>query len=166
MQAGKMMKKNKNNKNTKELSSSRLKSHTKHGIVAVIFFVLAVFCLMAWLNVAGVAGDFFYNKIFLPLLGVGYVLLPVLFILLGCSFVKSEVPNIGWMRMISGAMFLLASEGIIDIASGTHAGGFFGEILSTPLVSLFDIYASIIFLGAILIISILVIFDAKLDLGP
>ncbi len=162
------MKQNKKNKTTKEKThiqdnSKGLKTHTKHGIVGVVFFVLALFFLMAWLNIAGVAGDFFYNTLFLPLLGFGYILLPTLFVLLGYSFIKSEVPNIGWARVFSGSLFLLAGEGIIDIASGTHAGGLIGEILSTPFVSLFDVYASILFLGAILIISILVMFDAKID---
>ena len=57
---------------------------------------------------------------------------------------------------------------MIDIASGmgNHAGGLLGEILSTPFVSLFDVSASLVFLGAILIISILIMFDAKLDLAP
>ncbi len=146
---------------------SGLKSHTKHGIVAVIFFVLALFFLMSMADLAGVAGIFAYEK-FYYLLGVGYILLPVVFILLGYSFVKSETPNVGWTHTISGVMFLLASEGMIDIASGAgkHAGGLFGEILSTPFVSLFDVYASVVFLGAILIISILLMFDAKLDLAP
>jgi S-DNA-T family DNA segregation ATPase FtsK/SpoIIIE len=35
-----------------------------------------------------------------------------------------------------------------------------------PFVSLFDVYASLVFLGAFLIISILIMFDAKLDLIP
>jgi S-DNA-T family DNA segregation ATPase FtsK/SpoIIIE len=162
------MKKNKNDK-----KSSGLQSHTKHGIVAVVFFVLALFFLMSYFNVAGVAGTFIYEKFYL-LLGVGYVLLPILFILLGTSFIKSEVPDIGWTRTISGIMFLLSSLGIIDIASGkdtatgllNHSGGLLGQILSTPLVSFFDKYASFVFLGAILIISILIMFDAKLNLAP
>ena len=84
-----------------------IQTHTKHGIIGVIFFVFAIFFLMSWFNIAGVAGDFVYNQIFLPLLGVGYVLLPTLFILLGYSFIKSEVPNIGWTRVLSGSLFLL-----------------------------------------------------------
>ncbi|MBY0376615.1 DNA translocase FtsK, partial [Patescibacteria group bacterium] len=48
----------------------------------------------------------------------------------------------------------------------THSGGLLGEILSTPFVALFDVYASIVFLGAILIISILVMFDTKPTLIP
>ena len=86
--------------------------------------------------------------------------------MLGSSFLKSETPNIGWRSVTSSTTFLLSGLGMIDIASGKHSGGLLGEILSTPFVALFDTYASIIFLGAILIISILVMFDAKLDLVP
>lgn len=154
----------KNNRNDKKKSSG-LKTETKHGIIAVVFFVLALFFAMSYFEVAGKVGALVYEKLYL-LLGVGYALLPALFILLGSSFIKSEVPNIGWTRTISGIMFLLSGLGIIDIASKTHAGGFFGRILSTPFVRLFDVYASYVFLGAILIISILMMFDTKLNLAP
>lgn len=146
-------------------TTNKLKTETKHGIWAILFFVLALFLLMAMFSGAGKAGNFVYD--FLNyFFGVGYVLLPLLFVLLGTSFLKSETPNIGWTRALSGTMFLLSGLGMIDVASNTHAGGFLGRILSTPLVALFDVYASIIFLGAILIISILVMFDAKPDLSP
>src|SRR3989344_407726 len=162
-QTGKMMKKNKNNKNDRRVSAG-LKTQTKHGILAVVFFVLAAFFLMSYFGIAGKAGAFFYEKLNY-LLGYGYIMLPALFILLGASFIKSEVPDVGWARAISGILFLLSGLGIIDIASGTHAGGFFGEILSTPFMALFDTYASLVFLGAILIISILIMFDTKLSLA-
>ena len=113
---------------------------------------------------AGRAGAIIY-KVLEYLLGVGYALLPALFILLGCSFLNSKTPNIGWTRTLSAFLFLLSGLGIIDIASGKHSGGFLGEILSTPLVALFDVYASIVFLGAILIISLLIMFDARIQVG-
>jgi len=152
--------------------SPKLKTETKHGIWAIVFFVSALFLFMSAFNMAGVAGRFFY-EIFHYLLGVGYVLLPTLFILLGSSFIKSEAPHIGWTRAISSLMFLLSGLGIINIVSNslsysadTPAGGLLGKISSAPLIALFDVYASIIFLGAILIISILVMFDAKPMLIP
>jgi len=159
----------KQNKNNEKKNSSGLKTQTKHGIIAIVYFVLALFFLMSmpWLNLAGMAGKNVYE--FLDLLfGYGYALLPVLFVLLGVSFAKSEVPNIGWTRIGSGILFLLSGLGMIDIAggAGNHAGGLFGEILSTPLVALFDKYAALVFLGAFLIISILIMFDAKLNLAP
>lgn len=142
-----------------------LKTETKNGILAVVFFVLAVFFLLSAFGKAGVAGEFFYEKLNY-LLGVGYMLLPTLLVLLGFSFLKSVTPNFGWTRAVSSVMFLLSGLGIIDIVSKTHAGGLLGSILPAPLVKLFDIPASLIFLGAILVISILVMFDAKLNLIP
>jgi S-DNA-T family DNA segregation ATPase FtsK/SpoIIIE len=160
-----MAKSNKRKKGSKNDDYSvGLQTGTKHGILAVIFFVLALFFLMSAFGKAGVVGEFFYSKLHF-LLGVGYILLPSLFILLGISFVKSVTPNIGWTRTISSVMFLLSSLGMIDIASTTHAGGLLGRILATPFVSWFDVYASISFLGAIFIISILIMFDAKLEIG-
>ncbi|MES2315482.1 MAG: DNA translocase FtsK 4TM domain-containing protein [Patescibacteria group bacterium] len=146
-------------------NTPKLKTETKHGIRAVIFFVFAIFFLMSRLHIAGVAGTLVYDKIGY-LLGVGYILLPILFILIGISFLKREGPNIGWTRTVSGIMFLLSSLGMIDVASGTHSGGLLGMVLSTPFMYLFDTYASLVFLGAILIISILIMFDAKLSLVP
>ena len=164
------MKKNKNNKQEKEYRT-KLRTQTKHGILAVVFFVLALFFLMSAFGKAGVAGEFTYEKLSY-LLGVGYILLPALLILLGSSFMNSVTPNIGWRSMVGAVMFLLSGLGIIDVVSGSpavagkHSGGLFGEILSRPFVSLFDVYASIAFMGALLIISILVIFDAKLNPMP
>ena len=148
-----------------ERKNSRLKSETKHGIWAVVFFVLALFLLMSAIGIAGSAGKFLYNN-FHDLLGIGYYLLPTLFILLGYSFVKSETPNLGIGRTISSISFLLSGLGIIDIASDNHAGGFIGKIFAIPFKFLFDVYASIIFLGAIVIISLLVMFDEKPALVP
>jgi len=146
-------------------NKSGLRIQTKHGIMAIVFFVFALFFLMSAFGITGVAGKFIYGKLYY-LLGFGYILLPALLILLGSSFLKSETPNIGWRSTISATMFLLSGLSLINIAGGKHSGGLLGEILSTPLVSLFDVYASIIFLGAILIISILVIFNEELELAP
>src|SRR3989338_6243807 len=150
--------------NNKEREPSGLKSQTKHGIMAIVFFVLALFFSMSAFDMTGVAGQFIYEKLYY-LLGFGYILLPTLLVLLGSAFMKSETPNIGWRSAVSGVMFLLSGFGMIDIASLGHKGGLLGEILPTPLVSLFDVYASIVFFGAILIISILVMSDTKFELG-
>ena len=161
----KLMKKNqKRNKELEVEKSVGLETHTKNGIWAIIFFVFALFFLMAWFDMAGVAGQFTYEKLGL-LLGVGYVLLPALFMMLGSSFIKAETPDIGWTRTISAILFLLSGLGIIDVVSMTHAGGLLGQVLSTPLVHFFDRLASIVFLGAILIISILIMFNASLEFG-
>ncbi|MEI8174319.1 MAG: DNA translocase FtsK 4TM domain-containing protein [bacterium] len=158
-----MAKKENEKKDSKEFIG--LKTNTKHMIVAIVLFVFALFFLMSAFDATGIAGKFIYGKLYY-LLGFGYILLPALLILIGSSFLKSQTPNIGWRSAVSAIMFLLSGLGLIDIASGKHKGGLLGEILPTPLVSLFDTFASIVFLGAILIISILVIFDTKPNLIP
>ncbi len=160
-----MAKKDKQKFSKNNSSINKLKTETKHTIWAILFFVLALFLFMSMFDMGGVAGKNAY-EILDYFLGIGYILLPLLFLLLGFSFIKSETPNIGWTRALSGTMFLLSGLGMIDVVSQEHAGGLLGRILSTPFVSLFDVYASIIFLGAILIISILVMFDARPDLAP
>ncbi len=144
---------------------ARLKSETKHGIAAIIFFALAVFFLMSLFNLAGKAGSAAYDALHY-LVGVGYIIIPILFVLLGVSFLKEEDSRFGIMQMFASVLFILAGLGIIDAVSRNHAGGVLGEVLGVPFVSLFDVYASIVFLGAIVIVSILAMFDAKPNLAP
>ena len=160
----------KNSKNNSEkiknnVSTGILKSETKHTIWAVVFFVLALVLFMSLFSIAGAAGESLY-QFFSYLLGVGFILLPILFILLGSSFLESGRPNVGTTRMVSSILFLLSGLGIINVVGKENAGGLLGKVLSKPLVALFDVYASIFFLGAILIISILIMFDAKPELIP
>jgi S-DNA-T family DNA segregation ATPase FtsK/SpoIIIE len=150
----------------RSMGETGLKSQTKHGILAIVFFVFALFFLMSAFNVTGVAGKFIFEKLNIIFGDVGYFFLPALLILLGVSYVKSQMPNVGWRSTISGMMFLLSGLGILNIVLYESSGGLLGQVLSKPLVTLFDKYASIVFLGAILIISILIMFDAKLDLVP
>ena len=142
-----------------------LKDETKYGVLGIVFFVLALFSVLAAFDEAGIAGDAFYSG-FQALFGIGYFLLPISLILLGYSFIRSEKPDVAITHIIGGIAFLMSSLGLVDIASNMHAGGIIGRITSYPFVKLFDIYASILILGAVLIISLLVLFDTKPKLIP
>jgi S-DNA-T family DNA segregation ATPase FtsK/SpoIIIE len=149
--------------NTKKLS---LKPETKNTIWAIALFALALFFSMAAFSSAGKAGKVAY-EIFSFLFGYGYILLPLLLLIVGFSFIKSKQPNIGWMKLFGSIIFLLSGLGMMDIAiQGKHTGGFLGKIFSTPLIYLFENYASILFLGAFLIISLLMMFDARPEMMP
>ena len=148
----------------KEEVKPGISTETKHGIWAVVLFVVALFLFLSAFGAAGVAGAFVY-KILYYLLGVGYILLPTLLMLVGYSFVHSKMPNIGMTRTLSSTAFLLSGLGIVNIASTNNSGGILGRIMSGPLVKLFDVYATIFFLGGILIISLFVMFDTKPELA-
>lgn len=143
----------------------RLKNETKHGIAAILSFALAAFFLMSLFSAAGKAGAVVYEAL-RYLVGIGYVMIPILFVLLGASFLKGEKASYGIIQVFAAALFMLSGLGIIDVLSRAHSGGVLGEVLGIPFLSLFDVYASIVFLAAILVISILAMFDVKPNLAP
>ncbi len=149
---------------SKKSTTSNLKDETKNGVYAILCFAIAFFLLLSLWNTAGVAGSFFYN-LFSKLLGVGYYLLPLFAVAIGISFTQSIRPNLAMSHTIGSGLFFISILGIIDIvAGGVLPGGYLGRIISWPFVALFDTYASILFLGALLIISIFILFDTRPNL--
>src|SRR3989344_4930682 len=98
------------------------------------------------------------------LFGFGYYFVPLLFILLGVSFSRGETFRFVWIHLVAGLAFLLAALGITDIVA--EVGGVVGNGVAWPFEKLFGAYAGTIFLSAILIISLLLIFEEKLSLMP
>lgn len=158
-------------KNSKpERKKIELKEETRHSIWGILFFVFALFIVLSFFKSAGPAGAFFYG-VFNSFFGIGYFLLPVLLVVLGISFMRSGRPQVAKLHAIAGAITLLSSLAIMDIAqngaeesTNVFLGGYLGSIASWPFVKLFGTYASLLFLGALLIISIIVMFDEKPNL--
>ena len=153
-------------------SRTSLGSETKNGIFSVISFVVALFFILSAFDKAGVAGRSIFS-IFSYLFGIAYSLLPIISILLGASYLKATRPNIGLWHVVSSVFILLASLGIIDILISEQgpltllrAGGFVGSFVSLPFIKLFDVYTSVIFLTAILIISLSILFDKRPNIFP
>ncbi len=144
---------------------SSLKEETMHAIVAIGFFVLAIFLIMAWLGSrdvinAGPAGELTYRGLTF-LFGYGFFLLPLLFSILGFTFLHSIKTKMGTLSTIGSLLFLSSGLGLIDTIWANKSGGIIGEAVAYPFLKLFDFYASLIFLTAIFLISLLVIFDAR-----
>lgn len=150
-----------NRSNKKRNDEGGLKHETKYGIYALIAFLVAFFFILSGFGGAGPSGRVIH-ALFSTLFGVGYWLVPILSILLGASYLKSIRPNIGLSHMVSSLIFLLSGLGIIDIATSTHQGGVVGSIVSFPFLKLFDTLFSVLFLVCLLVISILILFDARL----
>jgi len=137
-----------------------LKDETRHWVLSILFFVLAIFFILASFGNAGVVGSGLFNW-FELLFGVGYFILPLLFILLGMSFLKNNRLNFAAATTTGAILFFLSGLGIVSIVAGEKLGGVIGKAVSSPLLSLFDFWITLIFLVAIFIISISIIFDAK-----
>lgn len=139
----------------------QLSAETKQAVLGIVFFVLAILSILASFRMSGVVGNKIYN-VMGKLLGVGYFLFPLLFLLLGISFLKSKERHLGWLKISAIVVFFISGLGIISITFN-NKGGVIGNFISYPLVRLFDFYTSIIILIALLVISSLVVFETKLN---
>ena len=140
----------------------KLKDETLQGIFAIIFFVLAILFILAAFEKAGFVGNHTY-RVLSSLFGLGYYLFPTLFIMLGISFFKSLERKFDLLRFTGSVLFFISGLGLIDLAS-IGKGGTVGHYISTPLISLFEKPASVIFLLALLAISILITLDTHLKI--
>lgn len=141
--------------------SLSLEDETKHSALAIIFLVFGIFFILAFFNLAGVAGEYTYETL-KKILGAGYFLLPIVFFLLTFSFWKSERPHIVLANSVGGLLFLASGLGLIEIAS-SESGGLVGRGASALLIRFFGPYASVAFLLALLSIGALFIFNTKLS---
>jgi S-DNA-T family DNA segregation ATPase FtsK/SpoIIIE len=145
---------------------SHIQKETLQGILAILFFVLTIFftlsspAIFGGTGRAGPAGEVTFN-VFSFLFGKGYYLLPILFLILSVSFFKSLKKKLALTHTVGGLLFFLASLALVDILF-QGSGGLIGGFVSTPLLSLFAMPASIIILLACIVISFLIMFDTPL----
>src|SRR3989344_3668887 len=160
-------KKEKKRNEFKDETNNYLQKETLNAIIAVVFFVLAVFLILSSgpIDKAGKVGTFSY-KIFHYLFGVGYYLLPILFFILCVSFFRSLQKRLALTHTIGGTLFFISSLALVNILSqssdGIGSGGVIGGFISKPLINMFDTYVSVIILVALIVISLLTIFDAPI----
>ncbi len=165
----------KNKKSASAKASARqgkmnLKEETRYSVWGIVFFVIGFLILLSIFKAAGVVGDAIYwtlNSIF----GLGYYLLPILFIAVGFSFMKKERPYVAKAQALFSFICLLSALAIIDLAVNGKGeslnvfyGGYLGSIFAWPFLKLFGVYAAILLLGALLIISLIVLFDERPNL--
>ncbi|MEK7505160.1 MAG: DNA translocase FtsK 4TM domain-containing protein, partial [Patescibacteria group bacterium] len=143
---------------------AEIKEETKHGVLAIISFVLGLFFLLSSLGYAGVAGRLTFKLLYQGL-GIGFFLFPITCALLGIGFLHSIRPNFFKGRLIGGAIFFLAATGLLgSLGKEENWGGLLGQIISLPLLKIFDFYLTLVVLVALMIVAMLVIFDTRFSL--
>lgn len=172
-------------KRTLAKKSSSLRSGTKKGVLAIVFFTSAVISLLSFLGVAGVFGEYFV-KLSQLFFGKGFILVSISFILAGSaillpgfSFSSKSKPMyktilngvvlfifsvLGFFHILSARMLDGNTDKIGELggfAAGS-GGGYFGLVFGYPLVKFLGFWASAVVLLGILAISILVTFNISL----
>ena len=164
MSRKKYKEKNDNESEGSTLSNIRrsLKEETVQGVLAIAFLALSVLLVLSAFNQAGRVGEKIHD-VFKLLLGVGYFLLPVLLFLLSISFFQSLRKKFSIIQVIGAFLFFLSGLGTIDLLFRDE-GGVLGHLVSSPLIKLFDSFASGLLLIALLVISFLITFDTALKI--
>jgi len=147
-----------------------LKEETRYGVWGIVFVVLGLLVTLSIFKMAGVVGNFIFSTLN-SFFGFGYYILPILLIVVGYNFLRNEKVQVAKTHAIFGLTTLLSALAIMDIASNGKgeslnitSGGYLGSIVSWPFLKLFGMYAGILLLGAILIASLIIMFDEKPNL--
>ena len=156
-----MAKKIQKNSRTEKPSKPTLPEETRRAVVVVILSVVGLFLVLAAFGAAGVVGSDAY-ELFDHLLGVGYFLLPILFFILAGSALKKESVGFSAVKLASSAIFIISGLGYLDVVA--HMGGLLGGTIGQPAVHLFDVYAALILLGGIALISLLVLLEGTISI--
>jgi len=165
-----MSKKKKKKKKKSELEDDEPKKffdiarETRNGVWAIASFALAILAILSFAGEGGKAGEIF-GAISKSLFGWGFFLIPLAFLFLAISFIKSFSRDVHSSALIGTSLMVLAILGIFFILGEREfdervvQGGYFGLALGYPLLNLFGFKASAISLSAIMVISVLVALD-------
>ena len=135
-------------------------AQTKRAIIAILLIILGILFTLAYFGAAGNGGSDLY-WLFNYLLGVGYFLVPMLFFILAWSALREESAGFHPLKLLASAIFIFAGLGFVDILSGR--GGLVGDAIAHPAVQFFDIYAALIILGGLSLISLLVLVEGHIS---
>lgn len=158
-----------------------LKQDTLHSILGIVFFVAAVLFFLPVFNKGGQVGGDIYQGLG-ALLGIGYYLVPLILVLLSISFFKDQQRSFPVSKMIGSILLFISGLGMLSLISrpvdpataeemaraasdtastvSIHgAGGMIGDLIIIPILKFFDPISGFIILAAVIIVSLVVIFD-------
>ncbi|MDH5442279.1 MAG: DNA translocase FtsK [Candidatus Nomurabacteria bacterium] len=137
---------------------------TRRGILAVLFFVLSVFFILASLGYAGNIGTTIFDFVIFPGFGYGFIILPILLITLGVMMIKDSLPEVTAKQWVSSVFLILASLGLMEtIWGGKGFGGVVG-LIARPIERGLDTPFTIILLFGIIVVSILIMLETSLGI--
>ncbi|MBI5306060.1 DNA translocase FtsK 4TM domain-containing protein [Candidatus Wolfebacteria bacterium] len=151
-----MPKKKEMDKKNNWLEDFELHHDAKKSVWAIIFISVAIILTMARFQNAGPAGNFFYN-IFERLFGIGYYLLPLIFLIIAIVFLTSERQKLYKTVALGTIIFILSGLGIIDVIFPDKSG-LAGYTIGL-IEKLFGYNGSIVILTAALIASLIIILN-------
>lgn len=143
-------------KRKNEDEESGLKAESHQLIFAIASFAFGVVFALSAFGKAGFFGEKIYSG-FDVVFGKGFFMLPLVFFIMGFSFLLVFNKFDKKITIAGGALLFFSSLAMADLLFGEKTGGYVGYILSYPLIRLFDFWASLVILLTVLVISLILI---------
>lgn len=141
-------------------------SHKTQRIIgAVALFIAALFLLLSGLGLAGILGGYVYSGVSY-IFGYWFYALPLALIIVAVALLKAEEGQaaLQTIKIIGAAILGVVLLGLSHVVMPNSAG-LIGSGIASPLVALMEVYATVVVLIGFAIVSILILFDSRLDLG-
>jgi DNA segregation ATPase FtsK/SpoIIIE, S-DNA-T family len=138
-----------------------ISQETQNSIWGIFSFIIAILSILGFMGMAGRAGDMF-SAISKSLFGWGFFIIPIAFILLGASFIKSISRRIHVSAIFGTVLFSLSILALFfiigsgDLNDRIIQGGYLGVIMGFPLLASVGFTASLIILIALIFVAFLV----------
>lgn len=138
-----------------------ISQETKNSIWGILSLGLAVLSILSFVGKAGTAGTLFAVAA-RSLFGWGFFIIPVAFIILGASFVKSISRQIYHSAVFGTILFVFSFLALFylfgggDLNARLVQGGYFGVILGFPLLYSLGFWASLLILLVLMVVALLV----------
>jgi S-DNA-T family DNA segregation ATPase FtsK/SpoIIIE len=144
-----------------------ISQETKNSIWGILSFSLAVLAVLSFAGKAGGAGELFAVAV-KSLFGWGFFIVPVAFVILGASFLKSISRQIYHSAVFGTTLFVFSFLALFYVFGGGDfdarllQGGYFGVILGFPLLYSLGFWASLLILLVLMVIAFLVALDVPI----
>ena len=163
-------KKSKQDKEEKQPEPT-LSSEAKQGIAAIFLFAIALVVILSMFNLASELGNYF-NEIVAFAFGKGGFMFPIIIIALGIMLLLPSRFSIRWLHYIGIILFGLSFfallhlfvpiEDSLKVFDQARGGGIIGIAFSYPLLKAMGFWASLVVIIALLIISLIIIFNTSI----
>ncbi len=147
-----------------------LSDEVRKSIVAIVFVAVGALMLLSFFGFAGTFGETLDTWLGMGF-GISRLIVPIIFILGGASLVFSDRKPLGakaflcfvlLLLSITGLVNLFLAPGITDPMVVKNAGGAIGLLTSSILVGAMGFWAAFIVDAAVLLVTILILFNKSL----
>ena len=149
-----------------------LNPETRRGIIIVLLFLIAILSILSFFDLAGSVGEFIRDVLSM-VFGWAAYLFPIILVVIGYLLIFPEKYGVKttnyfglFLLYLSFAgilhLFVSQEEAVAAIGEG-KGGGYFGLVISLPLLKIMGIWATTVVLVALLLISLLIVFSTSFN---